>query len=592
MIYEPLHSVLEGLGGIIAVILATFLLNRKREQQDGRLVLVALGLISMGLLDAFHAASAPGDGFILLRSASGLAGGFWFALICLPRAVAAAARFRRSVPWVVGAIAGLFGVWTFLAPGSLPVMLRGDAFTPSAAAINVIAAALFLPAAARLSLDFRRQRRSEIYLLAWMAGLFGIAHAIFPFMGLGGQGWMLFHVVRLAAYVLALGFTLHQYQRTVSDLNSELTQHQEDKDRLLAAEARYRTLFEQSPDGVLVIDAFTRVPVDFNEKAHQQLGYTREEFANLRINDYEVLETPADTQARIDRLMGGSLEQFETQHRTKEGEVRHVQVTTQKLMLGSRPVLHCIFRDITDAKRAEANLRAADAQLHEQAALVRLGEMAAVVAHEVKNPLAGIRGVLQVIGGHLPPGSRDVAVIGDVIARLDSLDELMKDLLLFARPPQLRAAAVDVLVLARQAASLVKQDPTAHDVHVAVEGPSAVVLADAKLLQIVLLNLLLNAVQAVEGRGSVQLRISGNHDDCRISIIDSGPGIPQAIRDRIFVPFFTTKSRGTGLGLPTAKRLIDAHKGRISVECPAGGGTVVTVVLPATLHTETGGGDR
>jgi signal transduction histidine kinase len=171
-----------------------------------------------------------------------------------------------------------------------------------------------------------------------------------------------------------------------------------------------------------------------------------------------------------------------------------------------------------------------------------------------------------------------------VIARLDTLDELMQDLLLFARPPQMRPAPVDVIDLARQAVALVGQDPGARDVHVEVEGSSSVVMADAKLLQIVLLNLLLNAVQAVEGRGNVRMSIAANPQGCRISIADTGPGIPPEIRDRIFAPFFTTKSRGTGLGLPTAKRLVDAHQGRINIDCPSGGGTVVTVVLPRGVH--------
>jgi PAS domain S-box-containing protein len=231
-------------------------------------------------------------------------------------------------------------------------------------------------------------------------------------------------------------------------------------------------------------------------------------------------------------------------------------------------------------KRAEESLRVADEQLREQAALVRLGEMAAVVAHEVKNPLAGIRGTIQVIGGRLPRGGRDAAVIGEVIARLDALDELMKDLLQFARPPQMRPALVDIMALARETTSLVGQDPAARDVLFEVEGSAPPVIADAKLLRIVLLNLLLNAAHALQHNGTISIVVASSERACRIAIADTGPGIPQEIRDRIFAPFFTTKSRGTGLGLSTAKRLVDAHHGRISIECPAGGGTVVTIELP------------
>src|SRR5207253_4081975 len=100
-----------------------------------------------------------------------------------------------------------------------------------------------------------------------------------------------------------------------------------------------------------------------------------------------------------------------------------------------------------------------ETQLREQSALTRLGEMAAVVAHEVKNPLTGIRGAIQVIGSRLPAGSKDVQIVGDIVARIDALNDLMKDLLLFARPPQPRMGKVDVLLLLQSVRNLVRQDP-------------------------------------------------------------------------------------------------------------------------------------
>ena len=235
-------------------------------------------------------------------------------------------------------------------------------------------------------------------------------------------------------------------------------------------------------------------------------------------------------------------------------------------------------------KRAERGLRQADEQLREQASLVRLGEMAAVVAHEVKNPLAGVRGAIQVIGSRLPPDTKDAAVISDVIARRDTLDELMGDMLLFARPPQPRPQAVDIVELARDTWHLAAQDPAIREVQFEVEGSGSAIMADPKLLRIVLLNLLLNAAHAMQNQGTIRMSVATDDRSCRIAVADTGPGIRLEIRDRIFVPFFTTKSRGTGLGLPTAKRLVDAHHGRISVDCPAGGGTIVTIELPRSIN--------
>ncbi len=118
------------------------------------------------------------------------------------------------------------------------------------------------------------------------------------------------------------------------------------------AETRYRLLFEHSPDGILIIDPATARPLEFNETSHRQLGYSREEFSDLSIFDLEAAETPEETRSRIARVMQEGRADFETQQRTKQGEIRDVQVTAQITEILGQPVYHCIWRDITDSKRA------------------------------------------------------------------------------------------------------------------------------------------------------------------------------------------------------------------------------------------------
>ena len=137
-------------------------------------------------------------------------------------------------------------------------------------------------------------------------------------------------------------------------------------EQLRRVEERYHTVFEQSPDGILIIDPKTTLPIEFNGTAHRQLGYTREEFARLRLFDYQALESPVELGRRVERTLREGQDQVETQHRAKDGEIREVRVIVQTLELEGRPVLHCIHHDITERKRAEEALRIAHQELEQR----------------------------------------------------------------------------------------------------------------------------------------------------------------------------------------------------------------------------------
>jgi signal transduction histidine kinase len=232
-----------------------------------------------------------------------------------------------------------------------------------------------------------------------------------------------------------------------------------------------------------------------------------------------------------------------------------------------------ILHDLSSRVRMEARLR-------EQEALAKLGEMAAVIAHEVKNPLAGIRGAIQVFGGRMVKDESTTHILEEIVVRIDALDRMMKDLLLFARPPKPRWSAVDLVPLVQTTASLLSEDPALRDVEVAVEGASPPVQADADMLRVVFQNLLINSAHAMQGKGRIRVALGAVDQGCEIAVVDGGPGIPPDIREKIFTPFFTTKARGSGLGLPTVKRLVEAHDGQIVVDCPPAGGTTVRIRLP------------
>jgi PAS domain S-box-containing protein len=355
---------------------------------------------------------------------------------------------------------------------------------------------------------------------------------------------------------------------------------------MAAARASMERSFKEFEDlrwaidqSAIVATTDTRGVIKFaNDKFCEISKYTREELIG---QDHRIINSGYHPKAYIRDLWrtieAGRIWKGELRNRAKDGSSYWVDTTIVPFLDETgHPYQYMAIRyDITERKRSEDLLR-------EQAALARLGEMAAVVAHEVKNPLAGIRGALQVISTRMPAQSRDRSVIGDILARLDSLNEMVHDLLLFARPREPKLASVIIGPLVEATALLLKRDPVFARVEVGVHDGQQTVEADAELLQIVFSNLLLNAAQAMNGEGRVDVTVARQHGRCEIAFRDTGPGMLPEVRERMFEPFFTTKHRGTGLGLSTARRVVEQHRGEIRAECPPEGGTVVIVALPAT----------
>jgi signal transduction histidine kinase len=199
----------------------------------------------------------------------------------------------------------------------------------------------------------------------------------------------------------------------------------------------------------------------------------------------------------------------------------------------------------------------------------------------VRNPLAGIKGAIQVLISRRP-SDPDAAVMRDVVGRIDSLSDLINDLMVFARPRPPHASTFDVRPVILDAIAMLRRDPACAGMEVTVEGPDVRLTADAELIRSTVLNLLLNAGQAMGGRGRVAITIAQRDAACALEVRDSGPGIPADLRERIFEPFFTTKARGGGLGLPIARRTAELHGGTLTLAPAESGGAVFTLTLP--LH--------
>ncbi|HET7219234.1 MAG TPA: PAS domain S-box protein, partial [Vicinamibacterales bacterium] len=329
-----------------------------------------------------------------------------------------------------------------------------------------------------------------------------------------------------------------------------------------------------------VIDRYGRVEA-FNPAAERLFGYSEDEIIGENVNVLMPSPYNEEHDQYLARYLATGRAKIigagrEVQGRRKDGTTFPVHLSVGQFTLTGEQKFTGILHDLSDRVRIEEQLR-------ERASLAKLGEMAAVIAHEVRNPLAGIRGAVQTIGAQLPPEGRNSAMVREIVTRIDSLNEMMKDLLLFARPPQPRPRPTEIVPLVQMTAHLLTEDPALRGVHIDVAGSSPTITADAEMLKIVFQNLLVNGAHAMGGRGRIRVDVSTENTSCLVAFRDEGPGIPADVREKIFTPFFTTKKRGSGLGLPTAKRLIEAQNGHITVDCPPDGGTTVTVKLPAMV---------
>ena len=241
-------------------------------------------------------------------------------------------------------------------------------------------------------------------------------------------------------------------------------------------------------------------------------------------------------------------------------------------------------RQLEDLAAANERLTRTQAELVASERLAMVGRLAAGVAHEIGNPLSGVLGWLSVAQAKSASDAELTGYLRELETEVRHIDGIVRSLLDLGRPARPQLGPVSVAELIRNATRLVGSGPEFREVTVETEvDPGVVALADPGPLSQVVINLLINAAQAIGGPGTIQVRGGAEAGRVRIEVLDSGPGVPLELRDRIFEPFFTTKSggKGTGLGLAVTQHLLRAMSGDISVgESPHGGGKF-TVSLPA-----------
>jgi len=369
---------------------------------------------------------------------------------------------------------------------------------------------------------------------------------------------------------------------------------QEQSERIESMQMRYRILFESAGDAIFILEAegdeAGRI-LSANKAAADMHGYSIEELLTLNISDLDVAEDMEKIPDRFRRMMAGAWIKDVVRHRRKDGTIFPIEISAGLMEYGGDRYILAFDRDITERVQTEEAL-----QRSKQLAMV--GEMAAGLMHEIKNPLAGIKVSMEVLSSELEMSQEDREVMLRVINEVNRIETLLRNMLDYARPPKPDFYPCDINQLLETSVKnteLSLRSPAYGNlkgknfafVRQMDERLPLITADSSKLLQ-VFLNLLLNAVEASPEGGTITLRTNTNAEGngVEIMIADTGRGMETDTLAKIFQPFYTTKPKGSGLGLAISKRLVEQHQGSIEAKSTSGRGTIITITLPLEQNLE------
>ena len=356
-------------------------------------------------------------------------------------------------------------------------------------------------------------------------------------------------------------------------------QLQKRSDDLEATRDFLSSVIETSGEAIITLDAEGRT-TSWNRAAERIYGWTSTEMAGETLDRL----LPADPEAENERqLIAESLRErrtlrhYETNRVRKDGREITAHVTHAPLVDGSGRVVGSTVtsHDVTEVKELSARLR-------EQERLAALGELAAAVAHEVKNPLAGIRGACDILARGYGKDDRRYELGQEVLRQVDRLNHTVHDMLLFARPKAKRPVPTDIHLVLERVLKLLGEDPQSRTVQVArrYDRELPPLRVDPQQMEQVFFNVFVNAYQAMSFSGDLAVLTERNGRQARIRVRDTGPGLPAEAADKIFEPFFTSRAKGSGLGLAIVRNIVGAHDGTVTAANRPEGGAEILITLP------------
>jgi two-component system sensor histidine kinase HydH len=335
---------------------------------------------------------------------------------------------------------------------------------------------------------------------------------------------------------------------------------------LKTMESYTRNVVESMPNGLISLDKEQRIET-VNRNAIRLLKLDADEIKGRPLG--EVL---SNCQIPETFLPGEDIFQKQVECHLNDGTTVPLSTTSSQLKDEKGEIIGSviILRDLRD-------IRSLEKQIQRSERLASLGRMAAGIAHEIRNPLGSIKGFAQYFRNKFSDGSEDRNYAVVMVNEVDRLNRVIQDLLNFAKPQEPKLSTVEIKSLIRHGLKLVQPDIQANNIQVIEsfsEEPPITIMADTDMITQVFLNLFLNAIEAMDSDGRLEIGLFEKEEQLEILVSDTGSGIPKENLSRIFDPFFTSKKEGTGLGLAIVYRIIENHHGEIEVNSDPGKGTV------------------
>ena len=439
---------------------------------------------------------------------------------------------------------------------------------------------------------FFRFRKDQPYLgaglVAWGFGLWGCYISAYPFFQQSDQmissGYFISAILQLfiavSMIILVLEEVRHTNQLAFQKIRSFKSKTDFLKNKVLSTEERYRSLFDQASEGIVITDAEDLRVLELNQTAKRLLGVGSGDTTVSLSSFCQLHPAPKPMPQTGPEWFGAICRHRHLNLVRRDGAVTPVETDGAPINFDGKAAYQFFLRELTERARLEQQLRQAEK-------LSALGQMISGVAHELNNPLAVIKGYLELILRRDQLGQSTRADLEKVAHESNRAAKLVNNFLSFAREQPVHREPLDLNEVVRRSAELRKLDLLKAGVEVKLDLDPNLPLtqADPDQIQQVLVNLLSNALHALaespkEGRLRITTRKEANF--IQLLVEDNGPGVPSDVLPYIFEPFFTTKEvgRGTGLGLSIAHSIMTDHHGRIACQPSALGGAGFLVELP------------